>query len=182
MTDNSATRADVALIDDALGPYAEQIGDDLPGYRNHAVRMATFTLALSPGDAEHRTKVSAAAAFHDIGLWTAKTLDYLEPSVQPALRWLADHDRIGWSDEVTLMITEHHKIRAVKGQYPLVEAFRKADLCDFSMGRVRGGVPKDVVQAARTEHPNAGFHKTLVRKTVQWVPRHPLRPAPMLKW
>jgi hypothetical protein len=88
-----------------------------------------------------------------------------------------------WSDEVASMILEHHKLRPVTAApSPLVELFRQGDLVDFSLGLVRFGLPRASVRAMKHRHPNAGFHRTLVRLVGRWVVRHPLNPAPMMKW
>ena len=81
------------------------------------------------------------------------------------------------------MITEHHSIRAVDfEQYPLVEVFRKGDLVDFSLGLIRFGIEKDFIRSVKAAFPNAGFHKGLLTRASKWFVRHPLNPAPMMKW
>jgi hypothetical protein len=50
--------------------------------------MVTFCLALRHCTDEERQKVAIAACYHDIGLWTARTMDYLPPSVPPAMECL----------------------------------------------------------------------------------------------
>lgn len=171
------------LLDDLLAPWQAVIGADFTGYRNHCQRMLAVALILHPGTAEEQEKFAIAAAFHDIGLWTANTLDYLEPSVPPALDCLRQRGREDWAEEIGLMITEHHRLRPVRdGRYPLVEVFRRADLADFSLGLLRGELRRASLEAIRERYPNAGFHAGLVRKAGAWFLRHPLNPAPMMKW
>jgi hypothetical protein len=79
---------DVELIDEILAEWQPVIGADFAGYRNHVIRMAGFCFALRECTDEERQKVHVAACFHDIGIWTAGTLDYLPPSVPPAVDYL----------------------------------------------------------------------------------------------
>ncbi|TAK82814.1 MAG: hypothetical protein EPO09_21485 [Aquabacterium sp.] len=172
-----------ALLDQLLSQWQEVIGTDYVGYRNHCQRMITFCFALRNCTPEEQEKVAIAACFHDIGLWTARTLDYLEPSVAPAVVYLENRGIPSWVDEIRLMITEHHRLRATHNTtLPLVEAFRQADLVDFSLGMVTFGLPRTLIREVKTLFPNAGFHKGLANKASAWFIRHPLNPAPMMKW
>ncbi len=172
---------DLGLVDRILEEHAADLGKDLAGYGNHARRVARFCLALHPDGAETPAKVAVAAAFHDLGIWTADTLAYLEPSADLARAWLERESRDAWIDEVCAMIDLHHKLRPVAGR-PLVEAFRRADLVDVSLGSVRAGLPRSLVRDVRAALPNAGFHARLTRLALAWIPRHPLRPLPFLRW
>lgn len=170
-------------IDGILAPWMAIIGRDYEGYRNHVVRMATFSLMLQPCSLEDQRKIEIAACFHDIGIWTDKTLDYLSPSVSPALRYLDEHGLTEWGQEISQMILKHHKVREIKnGISPLVELFRKGDLVDFSKGMVRFGLTKTVVNDVIQKFPNAGFHRMLMRQTRKWFVKHPFNPLPMMKW
>lgn len=171
------------VLAELLEPRKGIIGADFEGYRNHCHRMVTFCLALRRCTPEEEQKVAIAACFHDIGLWTASTLDYLSPSVPPALDYLKTRGLEHWSEEVTLLITEHHKLRPyADARFPLVEAFRQADLVDFSLGLVTSGLSRAYIRDVKALYPNAGFHKALVRMASGWFVRHPLNPAPMMKW
>ena len=170
-------------IDEVLGRYRDIIGDAYSSYHNHVVRMATFCLALRDCSTEEQRKIEVAACFHDIGIWTAHTLDYLPPSVPPARAYLAEQGLQDWGDEITAMILEHHRLRRVPDPVsPLVEVFRRGDLVDFSLGLVRFGLDPKLVREVKAAYPNAGFHRFLVRQAGAWFIRHPLNPAPMMKW
>ncbi len=52
---------------------------------------------------------------------------------------------------------------ARKSRLPLVALFRRADLADFSLGLIRGGVPGAIMRAVKAAFPNAGFHKRLMQ-------------------
>lgn len=171
------------LLTDLLEPWKVVVGSDFQGYSNHCHRMVTFCLALRHCSIEARQKVAIAACFHDIGLWTAKTMDYLPPSVPPAMECLKARGLQHWAEEVSLLITEHHKLRPYTDtRYPLVEAFRQADLVDFSLGLVKFGLLNNDVREVKARYPNAGFHKMLVRMALSWFARNPFNPAPMMKW
>ena len=123
---------DIQLIDEILSDWKDVIGDDYNGYRNHVCRMVTFCLSLGEYSEEDHQKICIAAAFHDIGIWIENTVDYVEPSIPPAMGYLKQNKLNDWCEEIELMISEHHKIRAYRGPYEeLVERFRKADLVDF---------------------------------------------------
>ena len=176
------SKADTLLCS-LLEQWKGVIGSDFDGYKNHCRRMVAFCLAIRSCTDEEQEKVAIAACFHDIGLWTAKTLDYLPPSVIPAVEYLKGQGKEAWIEEITLMITEHHKLRTYTDtRYPLVEAFRKADLVDFSLGMVTFGLPRSLVSQVKGEIPNAGFHGGLVQKASAWFLKHPLNPVPMMKW
>ena len=171
------------LIEQILSKWAGAIGEDYQGYRGHVYRLFNFCLTLRPCTEEEKTKVAIAACFHDLGLWSHLTLDYIPPAVSHAAEYLANTGRQAWSEEITLMIGMHHKVRAYTDrQYPLVELFRKADLVDVSWGVVRYGIPRSYVTAVQKQFPNHGFHRFLMHTGAAWWVKHPLNPAPFLRW
>src|SRR3954469_19696350 len=148
------------------------------GYRNHAHRVHNYVRAISSLSAEGEEKIAIAAAFHD--LYVFDGLDYLEPSIEAAGRYLRATGREAWDREVALTIAFHHRVRPYRGPHAsLVEPFRRADWNDFTFGLVRGGIPRDVRKAADQEFPVGDFvPKALAKIARGWVWRHPLRPAP----
>lgn len=171
------------LIEQILANWAKLIGKDYPGYRGHVYRLFNYCLALRPCTEEDKTKVAIAACFHDIGLWSDRTLDYIPPSVSHAAQYLSDSGLREWSVEMALMIGMHHKLRAYTDrQYPLVELFRKGDLVDVSGGVVRYGLSRSYITAVKKQIPNHGFHRFLMRTGAAWWVKHPLNPAPFLRW
>lgn len=173
----------INLIDKILKPYIDTIGTDFLGYKNHVYRMVNFCFILSDNDTIERQKIIIAACFHDIGIWLNKTIDYIPPSIPPMLDYLKKNNLEHWQEEIRLMIEEHHKLTKYKNpNFPLVEKFRKGDLVDFSLGLIKFGIPKLFIEEVKSSFPNAGFHKGLFKKIFIWILKHPLKPAPMLKW
>jgi HD superfamily phosphohydrolase YqeK len=82
------------LIEMLLAPHATTAGADFNGYSNHCQRMFRFCVALAGDRASADREIYAvAAAFHDLGIFTARTLDYLLPSRALARDWLAAHGK-----------------------------------------------------------------------------------------
>lgn len=175
-------RTEIPVLDELLAAHAEALGDDFAAYRNHTYRVANFCAALTadaPGVIE---KIAVAAAFHDIGIWTDDTFDYLEPSVKRAETYLRESDQAERTAEIGAMILEHHKLSPYR-LHPewLVEPFRKADLVDVSMGLVRFGLARAYLREVFAAFPNAGFHKRLVQLASRRLMTHPWNPMPMMR-
>jgi len=173
----------IPLLDEILEPWRQRLGPDFRGYRNHVYRVVHFALALRDHDEEERRKVVVAGAFHDLGIWSAGTFDYLAPSIALAESWLRAEGLEAWVPEVARTIELHHKLTPHRDpRFPLVEAFRRADLVDVSLGVVRFGLPRAFVRGVQQRFPDAGFHRLLLRLTARWWRRHPANPVPVLRW
>jgi hypothetical protein len=170
----------IPLVEEILDRHKGDLGPDHSGYRNHVYRMIHFSLAQGDFHDDDKKKIIVAGCFHDLGIWTAGTFDYLPPSIELAANYLSDVGLDGWSRQVTTMIDEHHKISSF-GDDPLTEAFRRGDLVDFSLGFFKCGLPANYVKDVKERFPNAGFHKFLVKLAGSWICRHPLNPVPVLK-
>ena len=177
----------IESLDALLEAHAPAIGRDWTPYRNHAYRVANLCLALAAArgariDADSVAKVGIAAALHDIGIWTARTFDYLDPSERAAAAHLARTGRAAWTAEVVAMIAWHHKATPCR-EYPmwLVEPFRRADWIDVTRGALAFGVPRRWIAALYRRWPGAGVHRKLVMLTLERARRHPLSPLPMLR-
>lgn len=144
-------------------------------------RVKSDRLLGSFGETE-KEKIQVAACFHDIGIWTAGTLDYLSPSEADAAAYLNARGKALWIAEVSEMIEMHHSIRSHAGSpYPLVEPFRRADIADFSLGMVPMGISRELIATLKVAFPNSGFHKRLAQLGSKWFLRHPLNPLPMFR-
>lgn len=169
------------LIEQLLDRYSDVLGIDELKYRNHVYRVFLNCLLLDC-DPEHEEKYAVAAVFHDIGIWTDNTIDYLPPSIDQARLFLLEKGMDNWIEEITLMILWHHKVTAYIGPFlETVDNFRKADWIDVSLGLLRFGLDRDHIEDIREGLPNRGFHWFLTKRVLKnWV-RHPLRPLPMFR-
>jgi hypothetical protein len=170
------------LLDGLFAASRSVLGDDHEAYRNHCYRVLNFALGLAPAEGDARARLEVACFFHDFGIWADATFDYLEPSATRALAYLESIGRLGWSEEVRRMVTEHHRITSAAAQGPHVEAFRRADWADVSLGALRRGLPRGFVAEVRRAFPNRGLHRRLVTLTLARARRYPLSPLPMIKW
>jgi len=172
----------VALLEELFDAAAPVLGADMPAYRNHAYRVFHLARALGAKGPEVEDKLAIACHFHDLGIWTDHTFDYLEPSVTRATDYLQAHGRSDWIDEIAAMIRQHHKVTSAGPYGPLVEVFRRADWIDLTLGLRRFGLPIDSLREVRTAFPNCGFHRRLVALTAARLRSHPFRPLPMFRW
>jgi hypothetical protein len=175
---------EIPTADRILESHAADIGRDYAAYRNHVYRVVNLCASIMPLplDATGLEKIAIAAAFHDLGIWTDRTFDYLEPSVRLAEGHLVRSGKKGWSAEIAAMILEHHKLSPYRdNRFPLVEPFRRADWIDVSKGLRRFGLAGSVKREIFAAWPSAGFHKRLVQLSLQRWRSHPLSPLPMLK-
>lgn len=172
----------LAVLDDILDAHASVLGRDFHPYRNHTYRVANFHWCLLPGSLEDLYVLSVAVAFHDLGIWTAGTFDYLAPSEALARDYLVEQQRPELVTVVLAMIREHHRISALpRGQDPRIETFRRADWIDVSMGTLRFDLSTDDFRRTVQRFPRLGFHLRLLQFSLRHGLRHPLRPLPMLK-
>ena len=174
----------IPLIEEILAEYQPTFGDDFVPYKNHVYRMVNFCFQLKKDmEDDQKEKVVIAGCFHDLGIWTDDTLDYLPPSASAANAYLQGRGLSGWAVEIGLMINLHHKLSKYEDDAnPLVELFRRADLVDVSLGMVKFGLSPDIVENVKCMFPNAGFHKRLTQLAAREFFRHPFRPLPFLKW
>ncbi len=169
-------------IEQVLDSWQTSLARDYAAYRGHVYRVFNFCQALNRDPAD-TAKIAIAAVFHDLGVWSSGTLDYLEPSVTLAKDYLAAVRKHDWEREVAEMIRFHHKLRPYREPSSrLVELFRRADLIDVTQARVRFGLPSEFVREVGRAFPTAGFHRRLVLLILRWSIRHPLNPLPMLRW
>lgn len=161
---NFIIERDRPRIEALLAPYKFVLGDDYHGYRNHIYRTVTYAMNFLNNDPSYEQLVETVFVYHDIGLWTDQELAYLEPSESVAM---ADNEKYGWGLEVSALIGAihwHHKIFPYKGRHEeVINACRKADWIDASMGTIRKGLSKENIKDVEATFANYGFHKTLMR-------------------
>ncbi|UFH52240.1 HD domain-containing protein [Spirosoma sp. KNUC1025] len=169
------------LIEELLEKFRLSIGVDFDRYRNHVYRVFLSCLLLDDNKLNEE-KYALAAVFHDIGIWTDHTFDYLNPSIEQAKIYLHSIGRQDWTDEISQMIYWHHKLSTYQGKFgKLVETFRKADWIDVSLGVFTFGIDTQKIRQNRRMLPNRGFHFFLVRETAKNLLKHPFNPLPIFK-
>src|SRR5262249_20796312 len=168
--DHADLLTSLPTIEEVLDHHASELGDDLIGYRNHVYRVVNLCLAIVGDSRVELEKIAVAAVFHDLGIWTNHTFDYIAPSAALAREHLAARGMADWIPEIQAMIVDHHKITSarpsphpstiarggVEGQ-SLVESFRRADWIDVTRGLRRFGLRRTCVAAVAATWPSAGF-------------------------
>ena len=171
----------VPIVDHVLDQHTSVLGHDFTAYRNHVYRVLNLCVALAPGGEADLEKIAIASVFHDLGIWTGHTFDYIPPSVSLAREHLASRAP-DWIPEIEAMIVNHHKITCARvDSRSLVEAFRRADWIDVSRGFRRFGLARAFIGTVFANWPDSGFHWRLVELTIDRFRQHPLSPLPMVK-
>jgi len=182
-TDHASLLTSLPTVDEVLDNHASQLGHDLTAYRNHVYRVVNLSVAIVGDTPIELEKIAIAAVFHDLGIWTNKTFDYIAPSVALAREHLAARAMADWTPEIEAMIVDHHKVTSSRpNPQTLVESFRRADWIDVTCGLRTFGLPRRFIAAVAATCPNAGLHRRLVQLTVDRFWKHPLSPLPMVKW
>jgi len=171
----------VSTIDEVLHDHVSDLGPDFIGYRNHVYRVVNLCTAIVE-DRVDLEKIAVAAVFHDLGIWTDKTFDYIAPSAALAREYLAASGRATWIAEIVGMIADHHKITPSHANHDsLVEPFRRADWIDVTRGLRTFGLPRSLIRSVFAGWPSAGFHWRLVQLTLERFRAYPLTPLPMVR-
>jgi hypothetical protein len=174
----------IKIIDDILTQYKCIIGLDYQAYRFHCFRVFLFSLTLinDNHNIKNIEKLAIASAFHDLGIWTANTFDYIKPSIALSTQYLIKSGKTEWVEEIGYMIENHHKItRHSENNINLIDVFRKADWIDVSLGFIKFNITAEEIQSVKNRYPNSGFHKRLVAISLRHFIKNPLNPLPMFK-
>ena len=107
------------IVDAVLDRHRDALGDDLPTYRNLVYRCINYHKLLLGAPVPDFAALAWAA--HDLGIWTARTFDYLTPSADLAARHAAEFG-IADIDRLQTLITEHHRLRRLDDR--VTETFR----------------------------------------------------------
>lgn len=168
-------------IHQLLQGFKPMLGVDFEKYQNHVCRVFANCRLMDPEES-NREKYAIAAVFHDIGIWTDHTFDYLNPSIGQVAQYLEATGKQEWLHEISRMIYWHHKLSRYRGEFAhTVEVFRKADWMDVSLGLLVFGFDRGNIGAVRRKFPNAGFHVFLLKQSLNNFFRHPLNPLPVFK-
>lgn len=167
-------------IEALFASYSTVLGNDTEKYKNHVYRIFNYALYLSEN--EDIEKYAIAAFFHDVGIWTNNTFDYLQPSIELSRKYLIQIQKESWSNEIALMIDNHHKTTSYKGNYEAtVDIFRKSDWIDVSLGLLRFEIPTTFIKLVEKQFSYKGFHFFLTKLFAKNLFKHPLKPLPMFK-
>jgi hypothetical protein len=169
-----------AVIDEVLSHHHLALGQDLLGYSGHCYRLLNYTRFLGL-DERDLPLMEVAIAFHDLGVWTHKTMDYIGPSIKLAEQYVLKEDLEIDLQHLGLIIGGHHHLSEIDNSPP-AELLRKADLMDLSFGAISGGLSKEILRSIKKEFPNNGFQTMIMKKVALYAISHPLRPFPMMKW
>jgi hypothetical protein len=100
--------------------------------------------------------------YHDMPFFTSGDLDYIEKACDWTDEYLDSVGRSEWKEEMRLMISNHHKVRAYTGPYAnLVEACRKADWIDVSFTKLTYGIDRRLVKEVRATFPMNEAYKSI---------------------
>lgn len=168
-------------IDTLLTDFKPILGKDYLLYRNHVYRIFLNCLLIDK-EKDNEEKYAIAAVFHDIGIWTNHTFNYINPSIEHAGIYLQQKNQQHWAEEITLMINWHHKLSKYKDvHHQTVNSFRKADWIDVSMGLLNFGNKRKIIRQQMKAFPTVGFHRFLLKSAGRYFLKHPLNPLPMFK-
>ena len=165
-----------------LEEWSSALGRDRARYGGHAYRVYNVARRLV-GSERRDDELALSSAFHDLGIWSDCTFDYLAPSIARAHAYLEGRAPELPADLIAEVIENHHRLRRVRfGVDPeVIEAFRRADLVDVSRSWYGAGLDRRFLREVVSAFPYAGFHGMLVKTALSWFVRHPLRPLPMLR-
>ena len=83
-------------VEEVLDDHASELGHDLTAYRNHVYRVVNLCLAIAADNRVELEKITVAAVFHDLGIRTNRTFDYIAPSVGLARQYLVARGMADW--------------------------------------------------------------------------------------
>src|SRR5215831_19804435 len=133
-------------VEQVLDDHASELGHDFIAYRNHVYRVANLCLAIVGDSRVELEKIAVAAVFHDLGIWTNHSFDYIAPSVAIAHEHLTARGMEDWILEIETMIVDHHKVTTSRANPQwLVESFRRADWIDVTRGLRSFGLPRPFI-------------------------------------
>src|SRR5690348_12990264 len=90
-------------VEEVLDDHASELGHDFIAYRSHVYRVVNLCLAIMGDGRVELEKIAVAAVFHDLGIWTNHTFDYITPSVAIARKHLMARGMAEWIPEIEAM-------------------------------------------------------------------------------
>ena len=123
-------------VEELLVVHKDVIGNDYEAYKGHIYRVLTYSIHIL-GTKGPIDIIAAALVYHDIGLWTDKMLNYIEPSIERAKKDLPGRYNKNDMKLIIDIIYWHHKITPVDEKDPkakkIINAVRRADWIDATM-------------------------------------------------
>ena len=179
---NDAVQTAHATVDALFEQHRGAFGRDHESYRGHVHRvlgLVAHQLDIPPAAAR---AVGVAAFHHDVGIWLDHTWDYLPCSTTRAVESLAPDDR-HLAPLVEAIIGEHHRLRRARGDDPLAEAFRRADMADIyhPLAPVPARSRPRYAELVAS-YPYGRFRRMLLRAFLRGLRENPRRPMPMVKF
>lgn len=169
------------IIDSILISYKEDLGRYFEQYRNHVFRVYNLAIPFM-SDNKDIEIISIASAFHDLGIWTNNTFDYIKPSIDLAKQFcISNNFDASEIIEIETIIENHHKLSKVKTS-KLAEILRQADLIDLTLGLIRKGRESKYIRVLKKTFPNKGFHLFLSWIFLKNLLKNPFKPLPMYKF
>ena len=154
--------SELATIENHLDEFKDLIGSDFPGYRGHIYRVLTYAMHYLENDTKYLDEIAVGLVYHDIGLWTAKTLSYVDPSCNLARSKLSKEFSAESLQIIHDVIYWHHKVNTFHGAHEsVVDAVRKAYWIDATKGILNQGMPTTHILQFESTIANNGFHQTL---------------------
>lgn len=175
---------DMPMLDELLDPYRSGLGIGYQGYRAHCYRMLNWARFVTEPQEFREQKIAIMTVLHDLPFFMTGDLDYLDKACDLATDHLSAIGRSEWTEEMHLMINNHHKVREYTGPYSeLVEACRKADWIDVTFTKLRFGIPRKLVVEVRATFPmNEAYKAVALPNIARYAVRHVNRPLPMMRW
>ncbi|MBP0904298.1 hypothetical protein ACFSKN_18620 [Mariniflexile gromovii] len=168
-------------MDDILEYYRPYLLIDFDKYKNHVYRVYLNCVQMDK-NADNHQRYALASVFHDIGIWTNRTFDYLEPSIEAVLSFMELNTPFITPEEICLMINNHHKVTPYHGIYGItVETFRKADWMDLTFYLLHSSRNRKELRKKLKFYPYLGFHRLLLKMALKHSIRFPWKPLPMLR-
>ena len=180
----SGVVTDLPMLDELLAPHRAGLGIGYNGYRAHCYRMVNWARFVTEPQPFREEKLAIMTVLHDLPFFLTGDLDYLGKACDLATAHLREIGREEWTDELHLMINNHHKMRAYTGPHAqLVEACRKADWIDVSFTKLRYGIPRRSIVEVRATFPMNEAYKAVAMTSIgRYAVRHLNRPLPMMRW
>jgi hypothetical protein len=180
----SGVVTDLPMLDEILAPYRAGLGVGYNGYRAHCYRMVNWARFVTEPQPFREEKLAIMTVLHDVPFFLTGDLDYLGKACDLATAHLRDIGHEEWTEEMHLMINNHHKMRRYTGPHAeLVEACRKADWIDVSFTKLRYGIPRRRIVEVRATFPmNEAYKAVAMTSICKYAVRHLNRPLPMMRW